>query len=66
MNARERALDYFCDELDGYLEALIEEGMSFDEALGEAMFEYDEFWRACLQEELDKEDLTAGSGPGIM
>ena len=60
MSARERALDYFCQELDGYLEALVEGGMTFDDAVGEAMFEYDEFWRACLENELEKEDLTVG------
>lgn len=43
------ALDYFCDELDGYLQALMDEGMTWDEAVAEAMFEYDEFWNACKE-----------------
>lgn len=42
------ALDYFLDELDGYIQAVMDEGYTWDEAVAEAMSEYDEFWRACL------------------
>lgn len=40
-------LDYFCNELDDYIHNLMEDGMSWDEAVAEAMFEYDDFWAEC-------------------
>lgn len=42
------AFDYFLDELDGYLQAIMDDGYTWDEAVAEAFSEYDEFWRACL------------------
>lgn len=59
MNARQRALEIFCDEVDLYIEAAMEEGLTFDEALDDALSEYDEVWRVIYQNELQSEDLTA-------
>lgn len=55
----DKAEAYFIDELEEYLHACEDEGMTWDEAIAEAMFEYDEFWRACLEQELENEDFTA-------
>lgn len=61
MNARERALDTFCFELDEYLAAVMEEQeCSYDDAVDHAMGEYDEYWRALFEEELENENLTTG------
>lgn len=59
VNAYQRALEIFCDELDLYLDALVAEGYTYDEAIDEAMLEYDEVWRVIYQRELEEEDIKA-------
>lgn len=59
MNARERALDRFCDDMEEVLHVMVQEGQTYDDALDELLSEYDEFFRVILEEELEDEDLTA-------
>lgn len=59
MNARQRALDQFCDEMDEVIYIMGEEGWTYDDALDHLLGEYDEYWRALFKEELENEDLTA-------
>lgn len=46
----DKALDVFCDELDQYLLAVMEEEYcDFDTAVIIAQGEYDEYWRVLLE-----------------
>lgn len=61
MNARRRALTRYCEEQEDYIQAIREEfQVSWDKAVDYAVTHDDEYFRALFQEELEREDLTAG------
>ena len=61
MNARWRALNRYCEEEEEYIKATMDEySMSWGEALTYCLTEDDEYFRELFQEELEREDLTAG------
>lgn len=60
MNARERALDRFCEDMEEVLHVMVQEGQTYDDALDELLSEYDDFFRAILEEEIQDEEIVAG------